>query len=277
MTNKKVWFVTGCSKGLGNALVKKLLDEGYSVIATSRNHQSLVEQFGSESDSFMPVSMDIKNETDVKEVIQKALSKFSHIDVLVNNAGYTHLATIEETSNEAARDLFDVNVFGLLNVTRNILPIMRIQGSGHIFNVSSLGAYNVGALSGLYCATKHAVKAISETLALEVKEFGIHVTDVKPGFMRTEFFGSSYKTTFDDKSPYQQLYKDNMEFYMGQNGTQAGNPEKAAELYIKTAEMENPPESLPMGTDCCEGIKEIALNTANLMNEMRETAAFTDF
>lgn len=225
----------------------------------------------------MPVSMDIKNETDVKEVIQKALSKFSHIDVLVNNAGYTHLATIEETSNEAARDLFDVNVFGLLNVTRNILPIMRKQGSGHIFNVSSLGAYNVGALSGLYCATKHAVKAISETLALEVKEFGIHVTDVKPGFMRTEFFGSSYKTTFDDKSPYQQLYKDNMEFYMGQNGTQAGNPEKAAELYIKTAEMENPPESLPMGTDCCEGIKEIALNTANLMNEMRETAAFTDF
>lgn len=277
MTNKKVWFVTGCSKGLGNALVKKLLDEGYAVIATSRNHQSLVGQFGSESDSFMPVSMDIKNETDVKEVIQKALSKFSHIDVLVNNAGYTHLATIEETSNEAARDLFDVNVFGLLNVTRNILPIMRKQGGGHIFNVSSLGAYNVGALSGLYCATKHAVKAISETLALEVKEFGIHVTDVKPGFMRTEFFGSSYKTTFDDKSPYQQLYKDNMEFYMGQNGTQAGNPEKAAELYIKTAEMENPPESLPMGTDCCEGIKEIALNTANLMNEMRETAAFTDF
>lgn len=277
MTNKKVWFVTGCSKGLGNALVKKLLDEGYAVIATSRNHQSLVDQFGNESDSFMPVSMDIKNETDVKEVIQKALSKFSHIDVLVNNAGYTHLATIEETSNEAARDLFDVNVFGLLNVTRNILPIMRKQSNGHIFNVSSLGAYNVGALSGLYCATKHAVKAISETLALEVKEFGIHVTDVKPGFMRTEFFGSSYKTTFDDKSPYQQLYKENMEFYMGQNGTQAGDPEKAAELYIKTAEMENPPESLPMGTDCCEGIKEIALNTANLMDEMRETAAFTDF
>ena len=97
----------------------------------------------------------------------------------------------------------------ILNIIRNVLPIMREQKSGHIFNVSSLGAYNVGALSGTYCATKHAVKAISETLALEVKPFGIHVTDVKPGFMRTEFFGSSYKTTTPEHSPYQHLYDEN--------------------------------------------------------------------
>ena len=118
------------------------------------------------------------------------------------------------------------------------------------FRQSSLGAYNVGPLSGIYCASKHAVKAISETLAQKVREFGIHVTDVKPGFMRTEFFGSSYQTTAPENSPYKHLYDENMEFYMGQDGNQAGSPEKAAELYIKVAEMAEPYGSLPMGTDC---------------------------
>ena len=135
----------------------------------------------------------------------------------------------------------------------------------------------MGPLSGIYCATKHAVKAISETLAQEVKPFGIHVTDVKPGFMRTDFFGSSYKTTAPEHSPYQHLYDENMAFYMGQNGVQVGDPEKAAELYIKVAEMENPYESLPMGTDSCDGIRNICANTVKLMDEMREVAASTNY
>lgn len=178
---------------------------------------------------------------------------------------------------DAVRAQFNVNVFGLLNVTRAVLPIMRNNHSGHIFNVSSLGAYNVGALSGIYCATKHAVKAISETLAQEVKEFGIKVTDVKPGFMRTEFFCSSYQTTIPDNSPYKSLYEDNMKFYMGQNGAQIGDPDKAAELYIKVAEMDEPYESLPMGTDSCDGIREICSNTVKLMDKMRGIAAGTNF
>lgn len=277
MISKKVWFVTGCSKGLGNALVKKLLEKGYPVAATSRNAQTLVNEFGPESDSFLPLSLNIKDEDDVKATLAQTRKKFGRIDVVVNNAGYTHLATIEEMSDADAREEFNINVFGLLNIIRNVLPLMREQKSGHIFNVSSLGAYNVGALSGIYCATKHAVKAISETLALEVKSFGIHVTDVKPGFMRTEFFGSSYKTTAPEHSPYQHLYDENMSFYMGQNGTQAGDPEKAAELYIKVAEMENPYESLPMGTDCCDGIRDICANTVKLMDEMREVAATTNY
>lgn len=275
--NKKVWLVTGCSKGLGNALVKKLIADGYPVAAASRDKQSLIQQFGSESDLFLPVSMDITDESNVKAVVEQIRAKFGKIDVLVNNAGYTHLAAIEEISMDAARAQFDVNVFGLLNVTRAVLPIMREKRSGHIFNVSSLGAYNVGPLSGIYCATKHAVKAISETLAQEVKSFGIHVTDVKPGFMRTEFFGSSYQTTIRNGSPYKPLYDENMKFYMGQNGAQIGDPDKAAEMYIKVAEMEDPYESLPMGTDCCDGIREICENTVKLMDEMRDIAAATNY
>lgn len=120
---------------------------------------------------------------------------------MVNNAGYTHLATIEEMSDKAVRELFDINVFEMLNVVRNVLPTLRKQQRGHIFNVSSLEAYNVGPLSGPYCATKHTVKTLSETLAMEVKQFGIHVMDVKPGFMRTEFFGASDKTDIAEQSP----------------------------------------------------------------------------
>lgn len=275
--SKKVWLVTGCSKGLGKALVSKLIAEGYPVAATSRSKDSLEKIFGAETDLFMPAQMNVKDEADVKSVIAKVVEKFGRIDVLVNNAGYTHLATIEEMSDADARALFDINIFGLLNVTRNVLPFMREQKSGHIFNVSSLGAYNVGPLSGIYCATKHAVKAISETLAQEVKEFGIHVTDVKPGFMRTEFFGSSYLTTKPDNSPYKHLYDENMEFYMGQDGNQAGSPEKAAELYIKVAEMSEPYESLPMGTDCCDGIRDICANTVKLMEDMRPIAETTNY
>lgn len=277
MASKKVWLVTGCSKGLGKALVEKLLAEGYSVAATSRDREALEKIFGAESEVFMPIAVNLKDESDVKSALSAVVKKFGRIDVLVNNAGFTHLATIEEMSDKDARALFDVNIFGLLNVTRNVLPTMRAQKSGHIFNVSSLGAYNVGALSGLYCATKHAVKAISETLAQEVREFGIHVTDVKPGFMRTEFFGESYQTTAPENSPYKKLYDENMNFYMGQDGKQAGSPEKAAELYIKVAEMENPYESLPMGTDCCDGIRDICANTAKLMEDMRDVAQTTDY
>lgn len=275
--SKKVWLVTGCSKGLGKALVEELIAQGYPVAGTSRSKESLEKNIGAESDLFLPLSMNVKDEADVKKAIAQATEKFGRIDVVVNNAGFTHLATIEEMSDADAREEFDINVFGMLNVIRSVLPQMRAQGFGHIFNVSSLGAYNVGPLSGIYCATKHAVKAISETLAQEVKEFGIRVTDVKPGFMRTEFFGSSYKTTAPEGSPYKHLYDENMEFYMGQNGNQAGDPKKAAKLYIQVAEMDEPYESLPMGTDSCDGIRDICAGTVNLMEEMRSVAETTNF
>lgn len=275
--SKKVWLVTGCSKGLGKALVEELIAQGYPVAGTSRSKESLEKSIGAESDLFLPLSMNVKEEADVKKAIAQATEKFGRIDVVVNNAGFTHLATIEEMSDADAREEFDINVFGTLNVIRGALPQMRAQGSGHIFNVSSLGAYNVGPLSGIYCATKHAVKAISETLAQEVKAFGIHVTDVKPGFMKTEFFGSSHKTTAPEGSPYKHLYDENMKFYMGQNGNQAGDPKKAAKLYIKVAEMDAPYESLPMGTDCCDGIRDICEGAVKLMEKMRSVAETTNF
>ena len=277
MSEKKVWFVTGTTNGMGRALVKELLTQGYNVAACSRSMERLNERFGSETAQFLPIQMNVKDEQDVKKAIAATVQKFGRIDVAVNNAGFTHLATVENMSDESVRDIFDVNVFGVLNVIRNVLPIMRSQKHGHIFNVSSLGAYSVGPLSGIYCATKHAVKAISETLAMEAKDLNIRITDVKPGFIRTEFFGKSYKTTPPTEDDYQKVYRDNMAFYMGQNGVQPGDPEKVAKLYIQTAEMEEPYGFLPMGTDSCDGIREICADTVQLMKDMRNIAETTNF
>lgn len=277
MAEKKTWFVTGCSKGMGNVLARRLLEEGYRVAATSRAVDSLVESIGHESEAFLPLAMDVTDEADVARAVTEAEAKFGRIDVLVNNAGYTHLATIEELSDADARAVFGVNVFGPLNCIRAVLPGMRERGCGHIFDVSSLGAYNVGPLSGVYCATKHAVKAISETLAQELAGTGVRVTDVKPGFIRTEFFGGSYKTTAPEGSPYAALYEENMAFYKGQDGNQAGDPAKVAQLYIECAEMEKPWESLPMGTDCCTGIRDICAGTVALMDAMLPVARTTDY
>lgn len=277
MAEKKTWFVTGCSKGMGNVLARRLLEEGYRVAATSRAVDSLVESIGHESEAFLPLAMDVTDEADVARAVTEAEAKFGRIDVLVNNAGYTHLATIEELSDADARAVFDVNVFGPLNCIRAVLPGMRERGCGHIFDVSSLGAYNVGPLSGVYCATKHAVKAISETLAQELAGTGVRVTDVKPGFIRTEFFGQSFATTIPEGSPYANLYRQNMEFYMGQNGTQIGDPVKVARLYIQLAEMENPPVNMPMGTDSVNGIRQICADTVKAMDEIRPLSATTNF
>ena len=192
----------------------------------------------------------------------------------MNNVGFTYISSLEEMSDKEAREEFDINIFGVLNATRNVLPRMRKQRSGHIFNMSSLGAYNVEPLFGIYCATKHALKVISETLAQEVKQFGIHVTDVKSGFMRTEFFGSSYKTTSPKDSPYKNLYDENMKFYIWKSNWR---PKKGAKLYIEVAEMENPYESLPMGTDSCDGIKDICEKITKLMGEMRDISKKTNY
>ena len=131
-------MVTDCSKGLGKALVEGLIEQGYPVAGTSRNRESLEKNIGVESNLFLPLSMNVKDEMDVERAIVQVTEKFGRIDVVVNNAGFTHLATIEEMSDADAREEFDINVFGTLNVIRSVLPQMRAKGSGHIFNVSSL-------------------------------------------------------------------------------------------------------------------------------------------
>ena len=251
MENNKVWFITGASKGLGLELAKKLLAEGYKVAATSRNESSLIEALGNTSDSFLPLEMDLINEESVKKAIDKAVNHFKTIDVLVNNAGYGLLGALEELTDAEARKNYEVNVFGLLNVIRNTMPILRANQSGHIFNISSVGGY-YGEFPGwgIYCSTKFAVAGLTESLAAEVKSFGVHATIVYPGYFRTDFLkDSSLLLPQNPIADYKEVRQSENAHKEDINENQPGDPVKLAEALIKASHDQNPPLHLFLGED----------------------------
>jgi NAD(P)-dependent dehydrogenase (short-subunit alcohol dehydrogenase family) len=245
MINNKNWFVTGASKGLGLILVKKLLAEGYQVAATSRNIDSLTQAVGEKSPHFLPLAVDLSSEESVQSAIAQTVEHFGRIDVIVNNAGYGQVGALEEfTAN------FEVNVFGTFNVIKNALPYLRKQQSGHIFNISSIGGLT-GSFPGFgaYCGTKFAVNGLSESLAEEVKAFGIKVTIVEPGYFRTEFLnGSSLSIAQNPIEAYQDV-RASESFHQSIDGKQPGDPQKAAIVMINISKEENPPLNLLLGTD----------------------------
>ncbi len=251
MENNKVWFITGASKGLGLELAKKLLAEGYKVAATSRNESSLIEALGNTSESFLPLEMDLVNEESVKKAIDKAVNHFKTIDVLVNNAGYGLLGALEELTDAESRKNYEVNVFGLLNVIRNTMPILRANQSGHIFNISSVGGY-YGEFPGwgIYCSTKFAVAGLTESLAAEVKSFGVHATIVYPGYFRTDFLkDSSLLLPQNPIADYKEVRQSENAHKEDINENQPGDPVKLAEALIKVSHDQNPPLHLFLGED----------------------------
>ena len=250
MDTKKVWLVTGASKGLGLALVKQLIAEGQMVAGTSRSLASL-EKAIVKSDRFLPLEMDILNEESVRKGLEALVSTFGKVDVLVNNAGYGQLGTLEELSDKEARENFDANVFGSLNVIRQVMPLMRTQRSGHILNVASIGGL-LGAFPGwgVYCATKFAVAGFTEALASEASEFGVSATVVYPGYFRTNFLESGSLTTPENPlAEYTTARALEVKHKEEIAGNQPGNPELAAKAFIALADMQNPPVHFVMGSD----------------------------
>lgn len=272
METKKVWLVTGASKGLGLTLVKKLLDNGYRVAATSRNAKSLVEAIGGESDSFLPLEVSLTDNEDVKTAIQTIISLFGKLDVVVNNAGYGQLGTLEELTDAETRENFDVNVFAPLNVIRNVMPYLRAQKSGNIFNIASVGGL-FGSFPGwgVYCATKFAMAGFTEALAEEAKEFGIHATVVYPGYFRTDFLkSSSLKTPHAPIQDYEAARQSEQAHLQDINGNQPNDPEKAADVLIAISEQEKPPVHLLLGSDAYGMLKnkiDIITNDAEQWKE----------
>ena len=249
-TQRKTWFVTGTSQGLGLVLVQKLLSQGYNVVATARNLEGLKTAVGITSDNFLPLQMDLRDEDSVAKAVDQAIVKFKIIDVLVNNAGYGLIGGIEESSNKEVQANFDVNVFGLLNVTRAVLPFMREAKSGHIFNISSVFGLIAGAGWGVYCGTKFAVEGLSEALAAEVKPFDINVTIIEPGYFRTNFLnGGSVSVSSKSIDAYSEVAETKRMHVSDISGNQPGDPEKAAEVMISTAQLSEPPLRLLLGSD----------------------------
>lgn len=251
METDKIWFVTGASKGLGLTLVQKLLAGGNKVAATSRNLEDLQKAVDNDSPQFLPLVTNLKSEASVQEAIEKTVAHFGRIDVVVNNAGYGLVGSVEELSDSEVRENFEINVFGVFTVIRKAMPYLRAQRSGHILNISSIGGFMGGFPGfGAYCATKFAVNGLSESLAEEVRAFGVHVTVVEPGYFRTNFLTDSsiglpkiqiedYKEVRDSQNAHQNEI----------NGKQPGDPEKAADAMIRIVSEANPPMNLFLGSD----------------------------
>ena len=279
MSTQKVWFITGASKGLGLTLTKQLLAQGQKVAATSRNLSELKDAVGVESSDFLPLALNLTNEADVQLAIANAITAFGRIDVLVNNAGYGLTGALEELSDAEARANFDINVFGALNLIRQVLPQMRNQQSGHIFNISSIGGFAGGFPGfGIYCATKFAMHGFSESLFHEVAPFGIHVTLVMPGYFRTNFLGAgSLNTPQKEMTEYTNVRESQQAHQNSINANQPGDPEKAAAVFISVAEQADPPFHLFLGEDAYEIAGQKIALVQQEMEAQRALATATNF
>jgi len=250
---EKVWMITGASRGIGAEIAKAVLDEGDKLIATARDTQAL-EYLRSDEKVFV-TAMDVANESQVNAGVGAALSRFGHIDVLVNNAGFGLLGAVEESPAEEVERIYRTNVFGLLNVTRAVLPSMRRQRAGHIINLSSLGGYRASAGWGVYCSTKFAVEGITEALYDELAPLGIHATVVEPGFFRTDFMDSrSLSRITEQIADYAETVGKTREFATDRNHQQPEDPAKLAQAIIQLARTTEPPLRLPLGKDALQRI-----------------------
>ena len=263
MKNQKVWYVTGASKGLGLNLVKLLLSNGNKVAATSRNSSAFDKLVAAYPDNLLPLAVDITRDESVKQSISQTIGNFGKLDVVVNNAGYSLVGSIEELSDQEFRETIDVNLFGTVNTIRAAMPHFRKQGSGHFINISS----NAGYIGGSYNAAKFAVVGISEALAEESKAFGIKVTVVAPGQFRTSFM-DSLAFAENKIAVYKLVEAEKM--WREYSGTQRGDPAKLAQVLMDLANHPNPPLHLLAGPDTYQ------LVTEHREKEKQEFAAWKD-
>jgi NAD(P)-dependent dehydrogenase (short-subunit alcohol dehydrogenase family) len=244
------WFVTGASRGLGLELVRQLLQRGDNVAATTRSTERLTGAFdGTDTSRLLPLSVDLADESQVAQAVAATTERFGTLDVVVNNAGYGYLAAVEEVSDADARTMFDVQVFGVWNVLRAVLPGFRAKRSGHVINVSSIVGLVPFPGWGLYGAGKFALEAISESLAAEVADHGIRVNTVEPGYMRTDFLRPVSLGLPSSTSDAYPAVREMVEQHLDMPGTQLGDPAKAATAIITVATTGDAPLHQLLGSD----------------------------
>ncbi|MDR4950828.1 SDR family NAD(P)-dependent oxidoreductase [Chryseobacterium sp. ES2] len=273
MNKQKVWFITGASRGMGQQVVKEVLDKGDKVIAVSRNIQPT---HNGDTENFLSLQVDITNDEDVKNAVKKGIKYFGSIDVVLNNAGYYLAGSIEEIKDEEFRKTMDVNLFGMVNVIRHAMPFLRKQGSGHIINISSNMGYVGYANTGSYNASKFAVIGLSEALAHEVNMFGVNVTVVAPGMFRTGFMSEATLMAAENKIEDYHLDK-HIDMLQSFNGHQPGDPVKLAQILYNISTLNNPPLHLILGKDSYESIIEHRKNETEELEEWKHLSFSTDF
>ena len=276
MSNTKVWYITGASKGMGLSLTKQLLAKGHSVVATSRSITAF-EGLKDNSNNFLPLEVDLKSEESVSASIQKAVEKFGRIDVVINNAGYGLGGALEELSSAEIDENFQVNFFAVVRVVQQVLPVMRTQGSGHIINISSIAGFAPGMGWSMYCAAKFAVSGLSEALANDLKPLGIHVTNVMPGWFRTSFAkADSIAYNKNQIEDYAYLRESHSKMN-SMDGAQLGDPDKIADALLTLVDHPNPAVDLFLGSDAFNRAKAKMEQLTVEMDLWKDVSFSTDF
>jgi NAD(P)-dependent dehydrogenase (short-subunit alcohol dehydrogenase family) len=246
-TLSRVWFITGTSTGFGHLLTEEVLNRGERVIATARDVSKLSRLTRQYPDRIQTLALDVTNSQEIISAAQRGIAAFGQVDVLVNNAGYGVNGAIEEVSEDEFEPMFQTNIYGLIRVTRAFLPHFRGRRGGHIFNLSSISGLIGSAGWGFYNTTKFAVEGFSEALADEMKPLGVRVTLVEPGPFRTDFLGRSGKLAKRELIEYAATAGKAREYLKTQSGRQPGDPQKAVEAIITTANSPRPPLHLILG------------------------------
>jgi NAD(P)-dependent dehydrogenase (short-subunit alcohol dehydrogenase family) len=272
-----VWLITGCSTGFGRELAKLVLARGWRGIVTARDPSRVADIADGYVDRALVLPLDVTRRDQIDEVVEAAKRRFGRIDALVNNAGYGYLAAIEEGEDEAVRAMFETNVFGLIDMTKAVLPMMRERRSGLIVNVSSIGGITSQAATGYYHGTKYAVEGISESLALEVKPLGIDVLIVEPGPFRTNWAGPSIKQSATHLDAYAATSGERRKQVGARSGKQPGDPVRAAQAIIDAALSDRPPLRLLLGKVALGSARKKLDSMRNDFDAWESTTVGADF
>lgn len=271
--NEKVWLITGTSSGFGRCLAEEALRRGDRVVATARDPRALAGLVAQAPDRVLSLRLDVTQPAEVVVATTTALQHFGVIDVLVNNAGFSSVGAVEETDDEALRATMETMFFGPVALTRAVLPHMRGRGTGTIVQITSVGGIITGPGFGPYCAAKHALEAVSESLAVEVAPFGVRVLIVEPGAFRTRFFGGAFRV-MPPMEVYAPTVGPTRAYAERSDGTQGGDPAKAARAIVDAVAEGAPSLRLPLGADAVKSIRQkLAQVTADVdRNEAVATA-----
>jgi NAD(P)-dependent dehydrogenase (short-subunit alcohol dehydrogenase family) len=273
----KVWLITGCSTGFGRELAKEVLSSGHRAAVTARNPDDIKDIVAAYPDAAIAVKLDVTNPNEIKAAVKQVKEKFGQLDVLVNNAGIGYFGAIEESEEAEVRRMFEINFFGLANMTNEVLPIMRAQRSGNIVNVASIGGLVGFPGVGFYNATKFAVDGYSEALAKETAPLGIKVTVIAPSGFRTDWAGRSANNSAIVIDDYKETAEANKNTIRGYSGKQPGDPERAAKAIVKAVEAENPPLHLLLGVSALKGARNKLEVLKKDYDAWEETTTGADF
>jgi NAD(P)-dependent dehydrogenase (short-subunit alcohol dehydrogenase family) len=272
----KVWLITGSSRGLGRAFTKAVLEAGDRVVATARKPEQLTDLQASYGENVRPFALDVTHEGQAKKAFEAAISSFGSLDVLVNNAGFGNVSPVEDTTLADFRSQIETNLFGVIIMTKAVLPYFRERKAGHIVQVTSIAGRIGPAGRAPYAAAKFGVEGFSESLSREVRPFGVKVTIVEPGGFRTDFAGTSTKLS-EGRVEYDSTVGASVRFQRDYQGKQPGDPAKAAAALLHVVSLAEPPLRLLLGRDCYALAEKSALEKLESDRMWKDLSTSTDY